>query len=69
MLIKFLIVILFILIVGSLVSAMFHLLTSKENNDKTLRALKFRIGLSVLAFVILIISALLGWIQPHGIGG
>ena len=48
---------------------MFHLLTSTENNDKTLRALKFRIGLSVLAFVILIISALLGWIEPHGIGG
>jgi putative copper export protein len=69
MLIKFLIVILFILIVGSLISAMFHLLTSTENNDKTLRALKFRIGLSVLAFVILIISALLGWIEPHGIGG
>jgi len=69
MLIKFIIVILFILVVGSLISAMFHLLTSKENNNKTLRALKFRIGLSVLAFVILIVSAMLGWIQPHGIGG
>jgi len=69
MLIKFIIVVLFILVVGSLISAMFHLLTSTENNNKTLRALKFRIGLSVLAFVILIVSVMLGWIQPHGIGG
>ncbi|OUV62959.1 MAG: twin transmembrane helix small protein [Gammaproteobacteria bacterium TMED119] len=69
MLVKILVVIIFFLIIGSLVSALFHLLTSQQDNDKTLRALTFRIGLSVLAFVILIISANLGWIEPHGLGG
>ncbi|MDW3096035.1 MAG: twin transmembrane helix small protein [Gammaproteobacteria bacterium] len=67
MLIKIVIVILFLLIIWNLASALFHLMVSKESNDKTVRALTYRIGLSVLAFVIIIISAKLGWIQPHGI--
>ena len=67
MLIKIIIVILFLFILGSLASALFHLLTSTESNSKTVKALTYRIGLSVLAFIILIISAGLGWIQPHGL--
>ncbi|MFK7794111.1 MAG: twin transmembrane helix small protein [Gammaproteobacteria bacterium] len=62
MLIKIFIVILFLLIVGSLASALFHLLSSKESNDKTVKALTYRIGLSVFAFIIIIISKYLGWI-------
>ncbi|MEM7304541.1 MAG: twin transmembrane helix small protein [Pseudomonadota bacterium] len=67
MIIKIIIVILFLLIVGSLASALFHLLTSKEENNKTMRALTFRISLSVIAFIILIIGANFGWIEPHGL--
>ncbi len=66
MLIKIFVVILFLLILGSLASALFHLLVSKESNDKTVRALTYRVGLSVLAFIILIVSAKFGWIQPRG---
>jgi len=66
MLIKIFVVILFLLILGSLASALFHLLVSKESNDKTVRALTYRVALSVLAFVILIVSAKFGWIQPRG---
>lgn len=62
MLIKIFIVILFLLIIGSLASALFHLLVSKETNDKTVRALTYRIGLSVFAFIIIIISKSFGWI-------
>ena len=67
MLIKIIVVILFLFILGSLASALFHLLTSKESNPKTVKALTYRIGLSVVAFIILIISAGLGWIRPHGL--
>ncbi len=67
MLIKFVVIILFLLIIASLASALFHLLVSKETNDKTVRALTYRVGLSVLAFLILIISANFGWIQPRGL--
>jgi len=65
MLIKILVVILFLVIIGSLASALFHLLVSKETNDKTVRALTLRIGLSVLVFVILMVSVQFGWIQPR----
>ena len=67
MLIKIIVVILFLFILGSLASALFHLLTSRESNPKTVKALTYRIGLSVLAFIVLIISAGLGWIQPHSL--
>lgn len=67
MIIKIIVIILFLLIIGSLASALFYLLTSKEDNNKTVRALTYRIGLSVLAFIILMISAKLGWIEPHGL--
>jgi hypothetical protein len=62
MLIKIFIVILFLLILGSLASALYHLLVSKETNDKTVRALTYRIGLSVFAFIIIIISKYFDWI-------
>ena|GEM_PF-2799853 len=62
MLIKIFIVILFLLIIGSLASALFHLLVSKETNNKTVRALTYRIGLSVFAFIIIIVSKYFGWI-------
>lgn len=65
MLIKIFVVLIFLMIIGSLASALFHLLVSKETNDKTLRALTYRIGLSVLAFLILIVSAQFGWIEPR----
>ena len=67
MIIKIIVVILFLFIVGSLASALFHLLTSKEENNKTVHALTVRIGLSVLAFIILIVSTQFGWIEPHGL--
>jgi hypothetical protein len=56
MLIKIFIVILFLLIIGSLGYALYHLMVSKEANDKTVRALTYRIGLSVFAFIVIIIS-------------
>ena len=62
MLIKIIIIILFLLILGSLASALFHLLVSKETNNKTVRALTYRIGLSVFAFILIIISKYFGWV-------
>ncbi len=56
------VVLIFLLIIGSLASALFHLLTTKKSNDKTVRALTYRIGLSVLAFIILIISKHFKWL-------
>ena len=67
MLVKIVVLILFALIVGSLASALFSLLKSGSNSNRTVKALTYRIGLSVLAFIILMVSAKFGWIQPHGL--
>ena len=67
MLVKIVVLILFALIVGSLASALFSLLKSGGNSNRTVKALTYRIGLSVLAFIILMVSAKFGWIQPHGL--
>ena len=67
MLVKIIIIFLFLLIIGSLASALLGLLKGGGDSNRTVRALTFRIGLSILAFAILMISAKLGWIQPHGL--
>lgn len=68
---KVLVAIAFIAILGSLGSALFFMMRGgkddKARGDKMARALAFRIGLSVLLFVCLLIAWKMGWIQPTGI--
>lgn len=56
-------------IVFSLGSALYHLSSHSADSGRMLRALKFRIGLSVSLFVLLFVAWSLGYIQPHGVGG
>lgn len=65
--IKIVILLLFAVIVGSLASALFHLLKDRGRTGRTLKALKVRITLSIAAFALLMLGYLAGWIQPHGI--
>lgn len=67
MLIKIIVIFLFILIIGSLGSALFGLLKAGDDNNRTVRALTYRIGLSIVAFILLMVGAKFGWIQPHGL--
>lgn len=66
MLVKIIIAILFLFILGSLASAMIHLMKSDGTGNGTVRALTYRIVLSLIAFLFLIASAKLGWIEPTG---
>ncbi len=50
----------------SLGSALYYLVQDKGESQRTIRALTWRIGLSFLLFVLLLIAFALGWIQPHG---
>ena len=70
MLIKTLIIIAFVAIIASLGSALFHLVKHKDqaNSEKTLKALTFRIGLSVALFIFVVILTATGIIEPTGIG-
>jgi hypothetical protein len=68
---KLLVAIAFIAIIGSLASALFFMMRGgkddKARGDNMARALAFRVGLSVLLFVCLLIAWKLGYIQPTGI--
>jgi hypothetical protein len=62
---KYLIVGLLVLILISLGNALFHLSSSKpEASSKMVKALAWRIGLSVALFVLLIVAYYAGWIDP-----
>ncbi len=70
MIIKSVVIIAFILIIISLGSALFHLVNRKteEQSEKTVKALTFRIALSILLFIFVFIAVATGIFKPHGLG-
>jgi hypothetical protein len=64
---KYFVAIAFILIIGSLASAVFYLLRGKGGDPRMVRALGMRVGFSILLFIIILVMWKLGYIQPTGI--
>ncbi len=64
---KIVVAIAFLLIIGSLASALFYLMRDKGKSNRTVRALAMRVGLSITLFILILISYKLGWITPTGI--
>ena len=64
---KILVGIAFILIIGSLISALVFLMRDKGRSNRTVQALAFRVGFSIVLFVMILVAHRLGWIQPTGI--
>jgi hypothetical protein len=56
----------FIIILGSLASALFYLMRDKGTTNKTVYALTVRIGLSVALFLFLLFAHWMGWIETTG---
>jgi uncharacterized BrkB/YihY/UPF0761 family membrane protein len=67
-LIKLLVILMLIAIVVSLGSALFHLSRGTGDSKKMLRALTWRISLSVLLFVLLMLAYSRGLLTPHQVG-
>lgn len=66
--IKWLVLAIFFAIVLSLVSAMVQLVRDhKGESRRMVRALSFRIGLSILLFIVLWAAWKMGWVEPHGV--
>ncbi len=65
---KILIILVFLTIIASLGSALFHLIKHKESSTKTVKALTYRISISLALFILLSIALMTGLIQPTGIG-
>ena len=75
---KYLVIVAFIAIIGSLVAALVFMMKggSTETDPKQAerrphnhmaRALAFRVGFSVLLFMVVLLSYWMGWIQPTGL--
>jgi hypothetical protein len=64
---KIFVAIAFVLIIGSLGSALFYLMRDKGGSPRTVRALALRVGFSITLFVIILVLYKLGYIQPTGI--
>ena len=72
----YLVIVAFIAIIGSLVAALVFMLRGSGTTDAVdapprknhmARALAFRVGFSILLFVVVLISYRMGWIQPTGL--
>ncbi|HEX2605017.1 MAG TPA: twin transmembrane helix small protein [Oxalicibacterium sp.] len=64
---KIVVAIAFVLILGSLASALFFLMKDKGKSDRTVKALAMRVGFSITLFILILIAYRLGYIQPTGI--
>ena len=64
---KILVAVAFILIIGSLGSALFFLMRDKGKSNRTVQALALRVGLSITLFLFILGAHYMGWIQPTGI--
>lgn len=62
---KYLVIMFLVLIVISLGKALFHLSSSTHGDSgKMVNALAWRIGLSVMLFVLLLVAHSQGWVEP-----
>lgn len=64
---KIFVVLFLLFIFYALGSGLYFLVKDKSRSTRVVKALTWRIGLSVLLFVLLFIAYALGWIKPHGV--
>lgn len=60
---RYLVLIVFIIIIASLGSALFFLVHDSGDSKRMVRALALRVGLSLALFLFLLISHRMGWIS------
>lgn len=64
------IIVLFLLsILYALGSALYFLIKDRGNSARIVKALTWRIGLSFVLFILLMVMYWIGWIVPHDVGG
>lgn len=73
----YLVIVAFVAILGSLAAALFFMMRGNGPADDSAseghssrpmaKALTFRVGFSILLFVVVLLAYFMGWIQPTGI--
>lgn len=64
---RIIVAIAFLLILGSLASALFFMMRDKGRSNRTVNSLTVRIGLSVALFLLILFANWMGWIHSTGI--
>lgn len=64
---KWIIVIAFLLIIGSLASAMVFLIRDRGRSRNVVRTLGLRVGLSIALFLLILLANHMGWIHSTGV--
>ncbi len=64
---RYLVILAFIGILGSLGSALVYLMKDQSKSHRMVRALTVRIGLSVALFLFVLFAHHMGWIQSTGL--
>ncbi|KTC68152.1 hypothetical protein Lbir_2754 [Legionella birminghamensis] len=64
---KAIILIVMLVILFALGSGLIFLIKDKGSSNRTVKALSWRIGLSLLLFLFLLLAFSMGWIQPHSV--
>ncbi len=66
MIVKLLIIGFLLVILYSLFSSFYFLVKDKGQGTRTVNRLSWRIGLSIMLFLLLILAFKMGWIESHG---
>jgi succinate dehydrogenase/fumarate reductase cytochrome b subunit len=57
-----------VIIIYNLGAGLYYMMVDKGDNDRMVRSLTWRIGLSIALIAVIGIGIWTGWIQPHDIG-
>jgi len=64
---KYVILVFIVFILGSLLSALYYMIRDKGQSTRAVRALTWRVGLSIMLFLILMLGSYFGLISPQGL--
>ncbi|CDZ77515.1 hypothetical protein BN59_01798 [Legionella massiliensis] len=67
MLFKAIIIVVMLIILFALGSSLFYLVKDEGKTTRTVKALTWRIGLSLALFLLLFLAFSMGWIKPHSV--
>lgn len=64
---KLLIIAFLVVILWNLGAGLYYMMVDKGTTDRTVRSLTWRIGISVVLILVVIVGIYTGWIKPHGV--
>ena len=65
--VRWIVIAFMISILWALMSGLYFIIYKRDKSEKAVKALTFRIGLSLFLFALLFIRYFLGWWHPHGL--